>query len=105
MVPTAAEKVAAIVARIPAAVVNSVFFGFESKGTPQYAQKLLSLSSISLPHLAQFNGDLTSFLGDFTAFLFFYLFMCLPKFNEGRTAPFRLFFLLLFFDWEKRQYG
>ena len=34
MVPTAAEKAAAIIARIPAAVVNS-FFGFESKGVPQ----------------------------------------------------------------------
>ena len=43
MVPTAMEKVAAIIARIPAAVVNS-FFGCEVKGMPQYAQNLLSLS-------------------------------------------------------------
>lgn len=34
MVPMAAEKDAAIIAKIPAAVVNS-FFGFESNGVPQ----------------------------------------------------------------------
>jgi len=55
------EKVPAIVAKIPASVANSVLFVFESKGLPQYAQKLLFSSRISLPHLAQFNGRLPSF--------------------------------------------
>ena len=58
MVPTAAEKAAAIIARVPAGVVNAEFCGFESKGTPQYAQKLLFLSRITLPHLVQFTSDL-----------------------------------------------
>lgn len=75
MVPTATEKAAAIIARIPVAVVNSALFGFESKATPQYAQKLLSLSSISLPHLLQFNGYLPFFVGFYMFSLLFAIYV------------------------------
>ena len=86
MVPMAAEKAAAIIARIPAAVVNS-FFGFVSKGVPQYAQKLLVLSCISLPHLVQFNCDLASLLGVYRLVLRFAIYVFTRIQEVVRTYP------------------